>query len=219
MNRVVRSTVLAGLAASALALSSCATVDETGEGGQSPAPAPPVTEQQPADPEPADPASPTGTPAETEAEPVNPVQGPERCETSELEATLESTSGAAGSTEITIAFRNMSERTCELHGFPGVSYVTGPDGEQVGNAASRTGSISGAVELVPSALASFTVDAVDVQNYPEQECEPTSVPGLRIFPPNDTQPLYIGHDSTACESTSDTIDQLSVTAVVAGLSE
>lgn len=210
---------LAG-AAAGLLLTSCVTVDTTEE-EQPPQPTA-IGEQPPGAPSPPEttPSPPvTATPQTVEPQPTNPPQGEERCEVRELQANLEGTSGAAGSTEITISLLNVSQRTCELHGFPGVSYVTAPDGDQVGNAATRTGEIPGSVNLPPSAYASFTVRAVDVENYPEEDCQPTSVSGLRIYPPNDTEYLYVGYQTTGCESTRDDIQQLEVTAVEPGLSQ
>ena len=44
---------------------------------------------------------------------------------------------------------NTGRRTCELRGFPGVSYVAGDDGHQVGPAAAMDGPRGGEVRLAP----------------------------------------------------------------------
>ncbi|MCW4355798.1 DUF4232 domain-containing protein [Hoyosella sp. YIM 151337] len=196
----------------ALALAGCATVEE-GE----PAPEPGVTDEQTAaQPSPETPEAQQTTPA-TET-PVGPPHG-ERCLTDELSVELGGEEGAAGSTVYTIVFTNTGDRTCVLHGFPGVSYVTGEDGSQIGQAAERRGDAGTAVNLTPGDEASSEVEAVDVTNYPDDVCDQTDVAGFRIYPPNDFDYLFIANETTACANATEDAHQLDVTAVVAGAGE
>ena len=59
--------------------------------------------------------------------------------TSELKGSLGPEEGAAGSTYAPLVLTNAGTRTCEVRGFPGVSYVAGADGHQVGPAAAMNG--------------------------------------------------------------------------------
>ncbi len=61
------------------------------------------------------------------------------------------------------------------------------------------------------------VQAVNVTNYPQDRCAPTTAPGLRIYPPNDVDSIYVAREGTACTVASpDTSEQLKVGPVVAG---
>ncbi len=61
-----------------------------------------------------------------------------RCDTGSLAGSIESGSGgAAGSTYVHLALRNTGSSTCTLQGWPGVSFVGGGDGSQIGAAATR----------------------------------------------------------------------------------
>src|SRR4051812_3746340 len=61
------------------------------------------------------------------------------CATSALKGSLGPEQGAAGSVYTPLVLTNVGPRTCELRGFPGVSYVAGDDGHQVGPAAVMDG--------------------------------------------------------------------------------
>ena len=73
------------------------------------------------------------------------------CATSELKGSLGPEEGAAGSTYAPLVLTNAGTRTCEVRGFPGVSYVAGADGHQVGPAAAMNGPRGGEVVLKPGA--------------------------------------------------------------------
>ncbi|MFC9790188.1 DUF4232 domain-containing protein [Rhodococcus sp. NPDC127528] len=144
----------------------------------------------------------------------HPAIDPNACTATELRLTAGRSEGAAGSVMIPLVFTNTGGRTCTLDGFPGVSYVTGQGGTQVGAAATRAGAGSGPVPLAPGASATANVRAVQVLNYPSQQCVPGAVGGLRVFPPNAYDSLYLPHSGTGC--TQPGVHQLEVTAVVPG---
>ncbi|MCW4355799.1 DUF4232 domain-containing protein [Hoyosella sp. YIM 151337] len=141
------------------------------------------------------------------------------CTTAELDVSLGEPQGAAGSTVYALIFTNVSGDTCTLQGFPGVSYVTGADGSQIGRAAERSGATGGAVSLNPDGQASARIRAVDVENYPADVCDPMQVAGFRIYPPNDYDSLYVANSATACANINADAHQLDVTTVVPGVQE
>lgn len=114
----------------------------------------------------------------------------------------------------TIVLTNTGTRACELRGFPGVSYVTGDDGRQVGPAASMWGERGGRVPLPVGGSAGATLRLVDVANYDAAVCRPEPVRGLRIYPPGDTVSLFIAMAGTGCAGTPPG-DQLSVQTMTA----
>ena len=83
-------------------------------------------------------------------------------------------------------------RTCTLDGFPGVSYVTGASGSEVGAAAGRSGSGS-LVSLAPGSAATSLVRATNVENYPADQCGVTDVAGLRVYPPNSYDSVFLAY--------------------------
>jgi len=140
--------------------------------------------------------------------------GPANCRVDQLATTLGGgDGGAAGSTYLTVDFTNKSTNTCVLQGFPGVSYVNGPDGGPIGSAAQRDGDSFGPVTLHAGDSASAQLRAVNVGNYPDTTCMPTPAAGLRIYPPNDLDSVYIAHPTTACASTDADVHQLGIEAV------
>ncbi|TQF65839.1 DUF4232 domain-containing protein [Rhodococcus spelaei] len=154
----------------------------------------------------------TGNAASTATD--RPAADPNACTATELTLTAGQSEGAAGSVIIPLVFTNKGARTCVLDGFPGVSYVTGEGGTEVGAAATRAGSSAGPVRLAPGTKATANVRAVQVLNYPSSDCVPGAVGGLRVFPPNAFDALFLPHSGTGC--TQPGVHQLEVTAVVAG---
>lgn len=153
---------------------------------------------------------------ESPAAATTPVDNPNTCAATELMLTAGQTQGAAGSTIVPLVFTNTGGRTCVLKGFPGVSYVTGESGTEVGAAAARSGEEGAEVELAPGATASAQVRAVQAENYPAEMCAPTPVAGLRVFPPNAYASLFLPYPTTGCANTGPGVFQLEVTTVVAG---
>ncbi|WP_018177476.1 DUF4232 domain-containing protein [Jongsikchunia kroppenstedtii] len=139
--------------------------------------------------------------------------GPGVCRVDQLDTSLSDGNGAAGSTYFTIVFTNRSSHTCVLDGFPGVSYVSGPDSDPIGSPAQRDGDTFGPVSLHPGDTASAQLRAANVENYPAARCTPMRASGLRVYPPNSRESVYLAHSTTACASTSPDVHQLGVQAV------
>ena len=128
-------------------------------------------------------------------------RGTPNCGTGELRGSLGPAEGAAGSVIAPLVLTNVGTRTCELRGFPGVSYVAGDDGHQVGPAAAMSGPRGGEVVLKPGAAAAAQLQMVNVANFDAAVCQPTPVRGLRVYPPGDTASLYVERAGTGCAGT------------------
>ncbi|GAA1213614.1 DUF4232 domain-containing protein [Prauserella alba] len=120
------------------------------------------------------------------------------CLAADLELSLGRGQGTAGTHYRPLRFTNVSDSPCVIHGFPGVSYVAGDDGHQVGAAAHRTGNKGAPVTLQPGRTAHADVGFVQVRNYDPAECKPTPVRGLRVYPPHETNSMFVKAPGTGC---------------------
>jgi hypothetical protein len=127
------------------------------------------------------------------------------CRTSGLRITVDTheADGAAGSTYYPLDFTNTTSAACELSGYPGVSFVTAPDGggAQIGAAAVRNPEF-GLVRywLEPGHEAHAWLQVGTSANYPESTCQPVTAHGLRVYPPGETEAGYVQQDFPACAS-------------------
>lgn len=123
------------------------------------------------------------------------------CLSANLTASLSAPEGAAGSSYYTLIFKNTGSESCTLQGFPGVSYVTGDDGRQVGAAAAWDGAKGPEVTLQPGGTATAQLQEVNVQNFPADICKPVSTRGLRVYPPGETAALFVPQpDGLGCQA-------------------
>jgi Protein of unknown function (DUF4232) len=128
------------------------------------------------------------------------VTGPPACPTSSLKVKQGVAQGYAGGVYEVIDFTNTSGSPCTLYGYPGVSLVSGPPYTQIGLPAKR-GAASTPVKqvtLAPGATANAQLQIVDALNYPPASCGPTKATALKIYPPNQTVPVYLPSTSTGC---------------------
>jgi Protein of unknown function (DUF4232) len=186
-------------------------------GGSACAATPPTTPRTPASPSTSLDATPTATPAAAGTRAIKPAEQTDdatlpRCTTGELSVSLGQGDAAAGSVYRPLIFTNTSSHTCELRGFPGVSYVAGDDGHQVGPAAAMSGERGAQVPIAPGATARAQLQLVNVQNFDTAACHPVPVRGLRVYPPGDTAALFVPMDGTGC-SNDPPGDQLSVQTI------
>jgi hypothetical protein len=151
------------------------------------------------------------------AAPAQPT-GPVPCRAGTLSVTLGPGGGAAGTIYAPLRFTNKGSRPCVIQGFAGVSYVTGDDGAQVGPAADRDGVKGAPVTLAPGAVASASLAMVQVLNYDESVCKPTSTRGLRVYPPGDTASVFVPIAGTGCAG-SPPGPQLRISTVKSGPGE
>lgn len=164
--------------------------------------APPTTPHAP----PPAAANATSTPAAAGTRAIRPAElttaaGLPHCTTGELSASLGEGDAAAGSRYRPLIFTNTGSDPCELRGFPGVSYVAGADGHQVGPAAAMSGERGGQVPITPGGRAQAQLQLVNVQNYDPADCHPAPIRGLRVYPPGDTASLFVPMDGEGCGTT------------------
>ena len=122
--------------------------------------------------------------------------------------------GAAGSTYQVIDFTNISNVTCTLYGYPGVSLAGGHPVHQVGLAAAEDPTTPRKlVTLAPGQVANAVLRIVDALNYPTSRCGPVKTQWLQIYPPNQTIRAFVSYSTTAC---SKPVRTLTVTTVKPG---
>jgi Domain of unknown function (DUF4232) len=141
-------------------------------------------------------ASSSNTPAVVA--PSSSAPGTPACATSALQVKLGSSDGYAGGVYVIIDFTNTSGSRCTLFGYPGVSLVTGPPYKQIGLAAKRTSTPKKLVTLAAGATANAQLQIVDALNFPSASCGPTKATALKIYPPNQTEPVYLPNTSSGC---------------------
>lgn len=125
--------------------------------------------------------------------------GPPPCPTRSLQAKVGIGQGTAGSTYTLIDFTNISNVTCTLYGYPGVSLAGGQPVTQIGLAASENPATRRElVTLAPGAVASALLRIVHAGNYPASTCGPVTATWLQIYPPNQTTPIYLKYSSLTC---------------------
>jgi Protein of unknown function (DUF4232) len=139
------------------------------------------------------------------------------CATSALSVTMGQGNGAAGSEFIPIVFTNTSGSPCSLFGYPGVSFVTGVNGSQVGAAAHRDSTTPAQlVNLAAGGVAHATLQVVDAENFPLKACKLTSVHTLKVFPPGQTAALYVSLPAQTCASKSADTQVLNIQTIAPG---
>ena len=120
------------------------------------------------------------------------------CATDRLRITTEQGDSAAGRTSFRLVFQNTGTDACTLRGYPGVSFVKG-QGTQLGKAAARTAGSTVTVTLAGHGYAHADLQTVNGQGgYTDEQCALTTVPALRIYPPNRTEPADIPWNRKEC---------------------
>ncbi len=131
------------------------------------------------------------------------ASGMAACNTANLSVSLKTNTGggAAGSTYIPIEFTNTSGAACALYGYPGVSFVTGQNGSQIGAPAKRSGSFSNVnVTVASHATAHAWLQVAEAGNYPASSCHVVSAHFLKVYPPGNTAPAYVSYSDQTCSS-------------------
>ena len=156
----------------------------------------------------------TAAPAPPSSAPASPaVTGPLACATSSLNVTLGPSSGYAGGVYQTIVFTNTSGTTCTLFGYPGVSLVSASHA-QIGLAAQRASTVPvKLITLATGVAANAVLQIVDALNFGSATCSPTQAAFLRIYPPNQTAPVYLADTSEIC---AQPVQTLFISAVQTG---
>jgi hypothetical protein len=132
------------------------------------------------------------------ASPVVPA-GPGPCPTRSLRLKLGLSQGTAGSVYTVIDFTNISNVSCTLYGYPGVSLASGTPVTQIGQAAvENPATPRQLVTLPPGVTGNALLRIVDAQNYPTSRCGPVATGYLQIYPPNQTTPVYLRYKTQGC---------------------
>jgi hypothetical protein len=203
-----------GLAASAAALA-FAVAGCGGTNNAGPQPSTTTTASSPSTSESPASGSATSTTVAQGAPPATQT-GNGLCKSTDLKLSLGRGDAAAGTTYRPLIFTNVSDHQCTIQGFPGVSYVGGADGHQVGKPATRVGAKGPAITLNKGETASAAIGFVNVQNFDTVTCQPQPVRGLRIYPPQETASLFVDDPGTGCASEGIPGDQLTVKSIVKG---
>jgi len=181
------------LTCAAVVATGCGSTSSTTASGN--APSGPSASSAPA-PASSAPAAPAATPASSPA-----PAGPPPCPTRSLQVKLGVSQGTAGSVYTTIDFTNISNVTCTLYGYPGVSLQTARPVHQIGKPAKENPQTPRElVTLQPQTTANALLQIVDAGNYPTSMCGPTTAHYLQVYPPNQTTPAYIKYKTQACST-------------------
>jgi hypothetical protein len=123
------------------------------------------------------------------------------CATSALHVTVPTSAGnaAAGSSYYPVQFTNTSGSPCTLYGFPGVSFVTAAGGSQIGIPATRDPVLAARlVTLSPGQTVHAELQVAVAQNYPPTDCGLVTAHWLKVYPPNQTAPVYVSFTAQTC---------------------
>ena len=158
------------------------------------------------------PAVATPTPSVSSLSPA--VTGSPACATSSLKVTQGLAQGYAGGVYENIVFTNASSASCTLYGYPGVSLVSGPPYAQIGLAAKRVSTAPvKLITLAPGGAANALLQIVDALNFPTATCGPSKATAIRVYPPNQTAPVFLPNTSEGC---AQPVQTLFISAVQAG---
>jgi Protein of unknown function (DUF4232) len=139
---------------------------------------------------------------------------PAACPTRSLSVKAGLSQGAAGSIYQVLDFSNISNATCTLYGFPGVSLAGGSPVKQIGLAAAEDHSSPRVlVTLAPGAVANALLRIVQAANFPPSRCHLVNSDYLQVYPPNQTTPVYLKYKAQACTKA---VQILTVSVVKAG---
>ncbi|WP_279580025.1 DUF4232 domain-containing protein [Fodinicola feengrottensis] len=98
-----------------------------------------------------------------------------------------------------LRFTNTTKQSCYLWGSPGVSFVAGDKGTQVGPAAVRQPKAKGHKVTIPAGGYAIST-LVITSNGPLQPCNLVQVRGLRIYPPDDYGAAFVAMSQQVCSN-------------------
>jgi hypothetical protein len=106
---------------------------------------------------------------------------------------------AAGSSYNAIVFTNVSGAACTLYGYPGVSFVAAAGGSQIGIPATENPAHPRQlITLAPGQAGHAELQVINAENYPPANCGLVTAHWLKVYPPNQTAPLYASFTAQAC---------------------
>jgi hypothetical protein len=139
------------------------------------------------------------------------------CTTSSLQVDVGQGNGAAGSTIVPLEFSNTGGISCTLLGYPGVSFVTGVNGSQIGASAGEDPATPRQqITIAPGSSAHALLQVVVAQNFPAATCKLVTAHWLKVYPPGQTHPLYLDYTAATCSNPSKAVRTLMVQTVQPG---
>ncbi len=123
---------------------------------------------------------------------------PLQCTNGELVATYRGSDAGMSHRYGRIILTNVSDHSCKIGGYGGVSYVGGGDGTQIGAPADRAPGTASAHILAPGDRVKSKISEASAQVYPRRTCRPTAVDGFRVYVPNETRSQFIRHRTIGC---------------------
>ncbi|XVV13695.1 DUF4232 domain-containing protein [Actinoplanes sp. CA-131856] len=205
----MRRTIIAVGAGLVLAAGGCAS--SNGDSNAAPATTPPTTTATTPDTSGATgTAGTTAAPTATATATHSTSGGVRSCLSKNLKITAvaDQGGGSAGHTTEDIVFANTSGSTCTLFGYPGVSFVAGDQGKQVGSAFTRTPGDKQELRLQPGDKVHATIQIANYQNVDAASCKPVQVRGYRVYPPNETAAVFVSQPQTACSAPNQAVGQV-----------
>jgi hypothetical protein len=112
--------------------------------------------------------------------------------------------GASGHYYYPLELTNDSTRSCTLYGYPGVSFVSSAGGGQIGSAATRDtpGQLGDkpaqTVTLRAGQTAHAVLELLAAGVYSPAACGLVFAHWLRVYPPGQAAPLYVGFTAQTC---------------------
>jgi hypothetical protein len=181
--------------------------------GRTSSPSPSATPSSPSGSSPSD--SPTSEPTAR----TLPRMPATQCPTSALRAKVSKTRGgaAAGTRYVALDLTNTSSHSCNLYGFPGVSFVTGNPGSQIGAAASRQRTFGPeTVALASGATAHAWIGLVNTGNFSPSDCGPVTAHWVKVYPPDQFTALYTQFTAKVCSKKVSTSSPLLILPIRPG---
>lgn len=127
---------------------------------------------------------------------------PGECGNSDVRASYQARDAGAGHRYGVIRLTNVTDTTCSVRGYGGLSYVGHGDGTQIGAAADRDAGRVRTVVLDPGESVVSRVDETVAANYPRGTCRPTKVDGFRVYVPDSRVSQYVAHRTTGCANSN-----------------
>jgi hypothetical protein len=126
--------------------------------------------------------------------------GPKICKAGDLSLAIVAGDGAGmNQNRVNLQFTNKSSENCALQGSPGVSFVTGDSGQQVGVPATREEKSKGTlVTISPGSNAKAPLTIVNAGVFDPAQCAATDARGLRVYAPDDTASMFVDAPQQAC---------------------
>src|SRR2546423_6965603 len=121
-----------------------------------------------------------------------------RCVSAQLTVSVGPGPNAAGHVGLLVVFTNTGAAPCTMSGYPGVSFMTGPSGTQIGDPAQRVGTPRGPVILAPQGRSHANLLLNQVGNYSADGCKPVQAGRVRGDPPDEQTPLYASSARPGC---------------------